>query len=149
MAYFSTNAICFKKKKIHIWAWIKLIINTLNVSRRIRFKWRLPPPSQRAWGAGGLHNFPFSFSYSKTQFAPEQKPQTRGFGGCSPGQGPRLLPPQCFLSMKLQHLPKHRAKNIGVRWSAAFVKSQQRKRSPNASTSLLSTENCWTRGSWW
>lgn len=33
MAYFSTNAICFKKKKkVHIWAWIKLIINTFNVT---------------------------------------------------------------------------------------------------------------------
>lgn len=43
MAYFSTNAICLKKKKIRIWAWIKLMINTFNVTLRTCWERCWPP----------------------------------------------------------------------------------------------------------
>lgn len=107
-------------------------------------------PSQPAsFGRRRAAQLSLQFFFQQNTICSIKKKQTRGFSGCSLGQGPRILPPQCCLSMKLQHLPKHRAKNIGVRWSAACVKSHRRKRSPSASTFLLSTENCWTRGSWW
>lgn len=160
MAYFSTNAICFKKKKKRIWAWIKLIINTFNVNSQDPLKnGNRPLPAGEASGAGGLHNFPFCFSSSKTQFAPlsQGKHSPAALAGCSPGGGhPGYRPPppppsklsQGFVPTKRRHLPKHPAENMGVWWSTAAFQSHLRKSSPKASTWLWSTERkkCWKGG---
>lgn len=144
-----------KKKKIRIWAWIKLMINTFNVTLRMCWEQGLPPRSRHAAGTAGLHNFPWSSSCSRAPFALSRGENVApGCGGLLPQQWapPAATLGQCFLPMKPLWLPKLLAGDSRVPQSAStYFRSHPGKRSSSASNLPFKERerSIETRGSWW
>lgn len=143
MAYFSTNAICFKKKKkVHIWAWIKLIINTFNVT--LGLCWSACPSQP----AQGCTTFPAALPAAKHNLlCPEGKRGPQLWWAAAP------LPSCCHTWLEFSTRETTVASQTPSRdpqSASAYFRSHLRKRSSSASTSLSNRErSVETRGSWW